>query len=100
VKKGYCEPGLGLPFPTLFGALFASFSPFHAVWVLLLFLKGHIPPQMCKKDWGNFFLDFILHSVPLSAKHEKRVQKGVQKGCKRVQKGAKRVQKGCQKGLL
>jgi hypothetical protein len=51
-KKGRCEtPPLGLPLSTLFGALFASFSPFHAVWVLLLFLKGHIPPpQMCKKD--------------------------------------------------
>jgi hypothetical protein len=55
-KKGGCEtPPLGLPFSTLFGALFASFSLFHAVWVLLFFLKGHVPSQMCKKDWGVFF---------------------------------------------
>jgi hypothetical protein len=31
-----------------------TFSPFHAIWVPLLFLKGHLPPQMCKKDWVIF----------------------------------------------
>jgi hypothetical protein len=55
-KKGYCEhPGPGLPFSTLFRTHFASFSLFHAVWVLLSFLNGHVPPQMFKKDWGDFF---------------------------------------------
>jgi hypothetical protein len=55
-KKGYCErSGFQLPFSSLFRSLFASLSRLHAVWVLLLFLKGHIAPQMLKKDWGEFF---------------------------------------------
>jgi hypothetical protein len=55
-KKGYCEtPSLELPFCSLFVALFASFSSFHAVQVLLLLLKGHISPQMCKKHCDEFF---------------------------------------------
>jgi hypothetical protein len=84
-KKGRCErPGLGHPFPTLFGTLFTSFSPFHAVWVLLLFLKGHIPPQMCKKDGCDFF--WILKLTQLH--YLSRMQKGHKKGCK---KGAKRA---------
>jgi hypothetical protein len=51
-KKGYCEhPGFQLPFSSLFGSLY----PFHAVWVLLWSLKGHIAPQVFKKDSGEFF---------------------------------------------
>jgi hypothetical protein len=51
-KKGYCEtPGWG----SLFSGFFGSLSPFHAAWVLLSFLKGRIPPQILKKDWGQFF---------------------------------------------
>jgi hypothetical protein len=46
-KKAYCErSGFQLPFSALFRTLFGSLYPFHAVWVLLWFLKGHIAPQM------------------------------------------------------
>jgi hypothetical protein len=46
-KKGYCErSGFQLPFLALFHTLFGSLYPFHAVWVLLWFLKGHIAPQV------------------------------------------------------
>jgi hypothetical protein len=55
-KKGYCEhPGFQLPFSSLFGSLFGSLYPFHAVWVCLWFLKGHIAPQVFKKDSGESF---------------------------------------------
>jgi hypothetical protein len=56
LKKGYCEhPGFQLLFWSLFGSLFGSLYPFHAVWVLPWFLKGHIAPQVFKKDSGDFF---------------------------------------------
>jgi hypothetical protein len=51
-KKGYSEqPGFQLPFSSLFGSLY----PFLAVWVLLWFPKGHIAPQVFKKDSGESF---------------------------------------------
>jgi hypothetical protein len=51
-KKGHCER---FGFQLHFSALFRSLSLFHAVWVLLSFLKGRIVPQMFKKDWGEIF---------------------------------------------
>jgi hypothetical protein len=44
-KKGYCErSGFQLPFSALFHT---------AVWMRLCVLKGHIAPQMFKKDWSG-----------------------------------------------
>jgi hypothetical protein len=67
-KKGYCEtPGWSSLFSTIFRALFGCLSPLHAAWVLILFLKRHIPPQMFKKDWGEFSGFYNT----LSVSHEK-----------------------------
>jgi hypothetical protein len=38
------------PFRSFFGSLF----PFHGLWVLLLFLEGHIALQMFKASRVNF----------------------------------------------
>jgi hypothetical protein len=73
-KKGY--PGFQVPFSSLFGSLY----PFHAVWVLLWFLKGHIAPQVYNKDSGYFFLDFIGYSVTFICQTRKRAQKRTSKG--------------------
>jgi hypothetical protein len=46
-KKGYCErSGFQLPFSALFHTFFGSLYRFHAVWVLLWLLEGHIAPQV------------------------------------------------------
>jgi hypothetical protein len=60
---------------SFFPPFFASFSLFHAVLVLLLSLKGHIPPQMFKKQGGDFF--WILYTI---CQTRKRGQKGRKKG--------------------
>jgi hypothetical protein len=72
-KKGYCETPA---FSSLFHALFGFLSPFHAACVLILFLKGHIPPQMFKRTGVNFSGFYSR----LSARHEKGSKKGVKKG--------------------
>jgi hypothetical protein len=55
-KKGYCERWVSASFFGPFSYLFfGSLYPFHAVWVLLWFLKGYIAPHRFKKDWGEFF---------------------------------------------
>ena len=40
----------------------SSLFPFQPVWVFLSLLKGRIPPQMFKKDWGDFFW-ILWHTV-------------------------------------
>jgi hypothetical protein len=67
-KRGYCEiPGLKLPFSTLFDSLF----PFHAPWVLLLFLKVRHQLECSKRPVVNF--------SELYTKHEKGCKKGAKR---------------------
>jgi hypothetical protein len=54
-KKSSVKPPAAAPFFPLFRALFNSLSLFHAFWVLLVFLKGFVSPQMFKKDGGELF---------------------------------------------
>jgi hypothetical protein len=76
LDKGYCErSGFQL---AAFRTPFGSLSPFHAVWVLLSFLKGRIAPQMLKKDWGEIFWTLWptwLHYLPNMKKGAKKCEK-------------------------
>jgi hypothetical protein len=67
-----------LPFPTLFRALFDSLSsPFHAAWVLISFLKDLTVSKRTGVNFSGFY-------STLSARHEKKAQRGEQKGSKKA----------------
>jgi tryptophan-rich sensory protein len=76
-EKGRKKATVNAP---VFSSLIGSHYIFHAVWVLLWFLKGHIAPQVFKKDSGELFW-IIGHSVTFICQtSKKRAKKGRQKG--------------------